>query len=65
MHRSLNSLLNYIEEVIEPFGLFDQYFEFILVLFYSTGLVFQILIIQILLGLLNIVLATKILTATK
>jgi len=34
---------------------FDQYFEFILVVFYSTGLAFQIPVIQILLGLLNIV----------
>merc|ERR1712238_184222 len=47
--------LNYSEEVLEPFLSFDQYFEFILVLFYSTGLAFQIPIIQILVGLLNIV----------
>merc|ERR1712194_89235 len=47
--------LNYSEEVLEPFWSFDQYFEFILVLFYSTGLAFQIPIIQILVGLLNIV----------
>ena len=52
---ALNFFLNYSEEVIEPFWSFDQYFEFILVLFYSTGLAFQIPIIQILVGLLNIV----------
>lgn len=52
---ALNFFLNYSEEVIEPFWSFDQYFEFILVLFYSTGLAFQIPIIQILIGLLNIV----------
>ena len=52
---ALNFFLNYSEEVLEPFWSFDQYFEFILVLFYSTGLAFQIPIIQILLGLLNIV----------
>ena len=52
---ALNFFLNYSEEVIEPFWSFDQYFEFILVLFYSTGLAFQIPILQILLGLLNIV----------
>ena len=51
---ALNFFLNYSEEVIEPFWSFDQYFEFILVLFYSTGLAFQIPIIQILVGLLNI-----------
>nr|YP_010448127.1 Sec-independent protein translocase component TatC [Nitzschia dubiiformis]UTQ75608.1 Sec-independent protein translocase component TatC [Nitzschia dubiiformis] len=52
---ALNFFLNYSEEVLEPFWSFDQYFEFILVLFYSTGLAFQIPILQILLGLLNIV----------
>merc|ERR1712115_355255 len=30
--------LYYSSDVIEPFWSFDQYFEFILVLFYSTGL---------------------------
>ena len=48
---ALNFFLNYSEEVLEPFWSFDQYFEFILVLFYSTGLAFQIPIIQILIGL--------------
>lgn len=51
---ALNFFLNYSEEVLEPFWSFDQYFEFILVLFYSTGLAFQIPILQILIGLLNI-----------
>ena len=51
---ALNFFLNYSEEVIEPLWSFDQYFEFILVLFYSTGLAFQIPILQILVGLLNI-----------
>jgi sec-independent protein translocase protein TatC len=52
---ALNFFLNYSEEVLEPFWSFEQYFEFTLVLFYSTGLAFQIPILQILLGLLNIV----------
>jgi sec-independent protein translocase protein TatC len=52
---ALNFFLSYSEEVLEPFWSFDQYFEFILVLFYSTGLAFQIPIVQILIGLLNIV----------
>jgi len=52
---ALNFFVNYSEEVIEPFWSFDQYFEFILVLFYSTGLAFQIPIIQILLGIFNFV----------
>lgn len=52
---ALNFFLNYSQEVLEPFWSFDQYFEFILVLFYSTGLAFQIPVFQILIGLLNIV----------
>merc|ERR1712204_65801 len=56
---ALNFFLDYSDEVIEPFWSFEQYFEFILVLFYSTGLAFQIPIIQILLGLLNIISAKQ------
>jgi len=62
---ALNFFLSYSQEVIEPFWSFDQYFEFILVLFYSTGLAFQIPIIQILLGLLNIVSARQMLDAWR
>ena len=62
---ALNFFLNYSDEVIEPLWSFDQYFEFILVLFYGTGLAFQIPIVQILLGLLNIVSATQMLNAWR
>lgn len=62
---ALNFFLNYSEEVIEPLWSFDQYFEFVLVLFYSTGLAFQIPILQILLGLLNIVSPTQMLGAWR
>merc|ERR1712038_1936324 len=62
---ALNFFLNYSEEVIEPFWSFDQYFEFVLVLFYSTGIAFQIPIIQILLGLLKIVSARQMLNAWR
>jgi len=62
---ALNFFLNYSEEVLEPFWSFDQYFEFILVLFYSTGLAFQIPIIQILIGLLNIVSPKQMLAAWR
>ena len=62
---ALNFFLNYSEEVLEPFWSFDQYFEFILVLFYSTGLAFQIPILQILLGLLNIVSPQQMLNAWR
>jgi sec-independent protein translocase protein TatC len=62
---ALNFFLSYSEEVLEPFWSFDQYFEFILVLFYSTGLAFQIPILQILVGLLNIVSAKQMLGAWR
>lgn len=62
---ALNFFLTYSEEVLEPLWSFDQYFEFILVLFYSTGIAFQIPIIQILLGLLNIVSAKQMLNAWR
>nr|YP_010516949.1 Sec-independent protein translocase component TatC [Haslea provincialis]UXN44731.1 Sec-independent protein translocase component TatC [Haslea provincialis] len=62
---ALNFFLNYSEEVIEPLWSFDQYFEFILVLFYSTGLAFQIPILQILVGLLNIVSTKQMLGAWR
>lgn len=62
---ALNFFLNYSEEVLEPFWSFDQYFEFILVLFYSTGLAFQIPIVQILIGLLNIISPSQMLSAWR
>jgi sec-independent protein translocase protein TatC len=62
---ALNFFLSYSEEVLEPFWSFDQYFEFILVLFYSTGLAFQIPILQILIGLLNIVSPIQMLRAWR
>lgn len=62
---ALNFFLSYSAEVLEPFWSFDQYFEFILVLFYSTGLAFQIPILQILIGLLNIISPQQMLASWK
>lgn len=62
---ALNFFLNYSNEVIEPLWSFDQYFEFILTLFYSTGLAFQIPILQVLTGLLNIVSAKQMLASWR
>ena len=62
---ALNFFLNYSNEVIEPFWSFDEYFEFILVLFYSTGFAFQIPIIQIILGLFKIITAEQMLKAWR
>lgn len=52
---ALNFFIGYSKTVIEPLWSFDQYFDFILFLFYSTGLSFQVPIIQIILGLAKIV----------
>jgi|TARA_B100000809_G_C15114288_1_gene521799 sec-independent protein translocase protein TatC len=62
---ALNFFLNYSEEVIEPLWSFDEYFEFVLVLFYSTGFAFQIPIIQIILGLLKIVSAKQMISVWR
>ena len=51
---ALNFFINYGSEVVEPFWSFEQYFEFILILI-STGLAFQLPVVQIMLGLLRIV----------
>ena len=42
--------IEYGTDIVEPLWSFEQYFEFILVILVSTGFVFQIPIIQYLLG---------------
>jgi sec-independent protein translocase protein TatC len=51
---TLGFFINYGKDNIEPLLSFNQYISFIGVLFFSTGLLFQIPIIQILFCLLNI-----------
>ncbi len=46
---------NYSKDVLEPFWSFEEYFNFILTLFYTTGLAFQVPIVQVLIGLLGII----------
>jgi sec-independent protein translocase protein TatC len=52
---ALNFFISYGSEVVEPFWSFDQYFDFIAVLMFATGLSFQVPAIQGVLGLLGIV----------
>ncbi|MDX2212433.1 MAG: twin-arginine translocase subunit TatC [Oculatellaceae cyanobacterium bins.114] len=52
---ALNFFINYGEDVVEQLWSIDRYFEFVLLLLFSTGLAFQIPVIQVLLGLLGIV----------
>ncbi|KAF5727728.1 Sec-independent translocase protein TatC [Tripterygium wilfordii] len=47
---ALNFFISYAEGVVESLWSIDQYFEFVLVLMFSTGLSFQVPVIQLLLG---------------
>ena len=52
---ALNFFLNYGSDLVEPIWSLDQYLDFIIVLLISTGIAFQVPIIQVLLGLFNII----------
>ena len=52
---ALNFFINYGADVVEQLWSIDRYFEFVLLLMFSTGLAFQIPVIQLLLGLIGIV----------
>lgn len=62
---ALKFFITYGSEVVEPFWSFDQYFDFIAVLIFTTGLAFQVPVIQIILGLLGIVSGKKMLSVWK
>nr|YP_009541752.1 Sec-independent translocase component C [Synarthrophyton chejuense]AYR05761.1 Sec-independent translocase component C [Synarthrophyton chejuense] len=62
---ALRFFINYGSEIVEPFWSFEQYFDFILILLISTGLAFQIPIIQVIIGLIGIVSAKKMLKSWK
>nr|QUE28586.1 tatC [Porphyrostromium japonicum] len=51
---ALKFLISYGSDLVQPLWSFEQYFDFILVLLISTGLVFQIPIVQVVLGLLKL-----------
>ncbi|MBE9079537.1 twin-arginine translocase subunit TatC [Romeria aff. gracilis LEGE 07310] len=52
---ALSFFISYGADVVEQLWSIDRYFEFVLLLLFSTGLAFQIPVIQLLLGLLGIV----------
>lgn len=62
---ALRFFISYGSEVVEPFWSFDQYFDFIAILLFATGLAFQVPAIQIVLGLLGIITGEKMLAAWK
>jgi len=62
---ALNFLIYYGADIVEPIWSFEQYFDFILILLISTGLAFQIPIIQIIIGLLGIISSSQMLTSWR
>ena len=52
---ALNFFINYGSDVVQQSWSIDKYFEFVLLLLFSTGLAFQIPIVQLILGFLSIV----------
>ena len=62
---ALRFFIAYGAEVVEPFWSFDQYFDFVAVLLFATGLAFQVPAVQVTLGLLGIVTGEKMLSAWK
>lgn len=62
---ALNFFISYGAEVVEQAWSIDRYFEFVLLLMFSTGLAFQIPVVQALLGFLGIVSSKTMLAAWK
>ena len=52
---ALNFFINYGADVVEQLWSIDRYFEFVLLLLFSTGLAFQVPVVQLLLALLGVV----------
>ena len=61
----LQFFIGYSNEAVESLCSIDQYFEFVLVLLFSTGLSFQVPVIQLLLGQSGIVSSKQMLSIWK
>lgn len=62
---ALNFFINYGADVVEQLWSIDRYFEFVLLLLFSTGLAFQIPVIQVLLGILGLVTSKQMLSGWR
>ncbi len=62
---ALNFFISYGAGVVEQMWSIDRYFEFVLLLMFSTGLAFQIPVVQLLLGLLGIVSSKQMLSGWR
>ncbi|MBW4559851.1 MAG: twin-arginine translocase subunit TatC [Mojavia pulchra JT2-VF2] len=62
---ALNFFISYGADVVEQLWSIEKYFEFVLLLLFSTGLAFQIPVIQLLLGALGIVSSNQMLSGWR
>lgn len=62
---ALNFLIRYGADIVEPLWSFEQYFDFILLLLFSTGLAFEIPVIQVLLGVSGVVSSNQMVQAWR
>nr|QCI04219.1 Sec-independent protein translocase component TatC [Anotrichium furcellatum] len=62
---ALNFLKSYGADIVEPIWSFDEYFNFVTIILFSTGITFQIPILQILLGISNICSSNTMLASWK
>jgi sec-independent protein translocase protein TatC len=62
---ALTFFINYGAEIVEPFWSFEQYFDFVAVLIFTTGLAFQVPVIQVVSGVLGLVSGKTMLQAWK
>ena len=62
---ALRFFISYGADVVEQLWSIDKYFEFVLLLMFSTGIAFQIPIIQVLLGTLGIVSSSQMLSGWR
>lgn len=62
---ALKFFISYGADVVEQSWSIDKYFEFVLLLMFSTGLAFQVPVIQLLLGLLGIVSSQQMLSGWR
>lgn len=62
---ALNFFVNYGADVVEQLWSIDQYFKFVLSLMFLTGITFQIPVIQLLLGTLNLVSSQQMLSGWR
>nr|YP_009315356.1 Sec-independent protein translocase component TatC [Yamadaella caenomyce]SCW23811.1 Sec-independent protein translocase component TatC [Yamadaella caenomyce] len=62
---ALSFFISYGSELIEPLWSFEQYFDFIILLLISTGLSFQVPIIQVFLGIAGVVSSKQMLSVWR